>query len=174
MGPPQPVDTQLSGIALMKQQEHFIRAYFENCFFHRKFEDLPDWLDEDYVAFTPDGAQLSGIVDSETAESGAAGAPLKQLLLKITQKFASGSLPTLARFEVFETTDADREKAQQTPKWERYAEECKSRGDPLLPDVREWLCKCTVVATVGEAEEQYAKLWMVSPVTGKLCYAWPA
>jgi len=46
------VDTSLSGIALMKEEEAYLRTYFNLVFCKRDFELLEEYIESDYVAFT--------------------------------------------------------------------------------------------------------------------------
>ena len=46
------VDTSLSGIALMKEEEAYLKTYFNTVFCKRDFEKLEEYIDSDYIAFT--------------------------------------------------------------------------------------------------------------------------
>ena len=157
------VDTGSSGIALMKQEEEVLQTYFNEVFCRRDFERLSEFLDHDYLAFTgPETLVTEGkaIRGAET---------IKPLLLKFTAAL-EGKQSSVSGFLSFPLEDEDKALAVEFCKW-KIEEEGEESGFkfPMMDFVCDWLCKCNIELSTGQA---YHKLWMFSPKSGKLCCSW--
>jgi len=156
------LDLQTSGIALMKQQEEMLQTYFNQVFCTRSFElELADFLDLDYTAFlTPKTAHGEGQAVS--------GIPaLLPVLMNVTQDLA-GKQSSVIRFVSFQLDEEDKSQAFAFAQ-EQAAKGLQAFNFAMMDLVSEWLCKCRIELSTGE---EYYKLWMFSPASGKLCCSW--
>ena len=153
------VDVSIGGIALMKQQESFLRDYFDTVFCPRDFEHLHEFLDLEYVAFM--GPETKFTEDS--AKQGLS--VIKPLLMDATQELEGCKVQSLLCLGL---EDEDKEMANEFASYKANQGEDAFRFQ-FLDFVCDWLCKCDIELSTGQ---HILKLWMFSPSSGKLCCSW--